>query len=149
SALVVERFNTDGTPDSSFGTGGVARAVAPFPTRGVAIALRPDGKIVAAGGIFISNVADDFFLTRFEANGSLDTSFGQSGSVTIAFSNLDETSFASGVAIGPNGTIALAGTSLFDTTEHVAVARLNSNGSLDASFGTGGKVATEIGDALD
>src|ERR1051325_8571122 len=94
SALVVARFNTNGTLDSNFGNGGVAVAAAAFPTSGAAIALQLDGKIVAAGNIQLSQDENAFFVTRFDVNGNPDTSFGQNGSVSIKFSGGSETSLA-------------------------------------------------------
>jgi uncharacterized delta-60 repeat protein len=121
SLMGLVRYNTDGNLDSTFGNGGVmnsqvpggAYAAALYPHAGTA----NDGKIVAVGG------GD---LARFNPNGSLDTSIGKRGVVTLSFG-------ASAVLIQPNGQIVVEGSN--------ELARYNSNGTLDTSFGSGGTVA--------
>ena len=107
-----------------------------------AIALQLDGKIVAAGNIQLSQDENAFFVTRFDVNGNPDTSFGQNGSVSIKFSGGPETSLASSLVIEPGGRIVVAG-HLKSNPPQIEIARLNNNGSLDTSFGVGGKVTTE------
>jgi uncharacterized delta-60 repeat protein len=150
SSLIVARFNTDGTLDSSFGTNGVATPVSSTGVVGVTIAVQVDGKIVAAG--FDLPIQSGFFVTRFNANGAPDTTFGQDGSLTIHFGGALEG--ANSVAIGPGGTIVVAGSSLFGSIDSnpevlVAIARLDSLGNLDPTFGTGGRVLSARGNGND
>jgi uncharacterized delta-60 repeat protein len=85
NALLVARYLTNGTLDNTFGTGGIAQAIVPgMSAQGRAIALQPDGKIVA-GGLVVGSPA--YLLTRFNADGSIDTTWDVDGiqSVPDAF----------------------------------------------------------------
>jgi len=118
-----------GSLDPTFGKGGIARASIGFP---VAALLQPDGKIVV--------LTLDDRVARFRSNGSLDTSFGQGGSVATSFATSPVA-----MALQSDGKIVLAGR-INNTTENVfALARLNANGSVDTAFGTGGTVTTDMG----
>jgi uncharacterized delta-60 repeat protein len=87
----------------------------------------------------------DFALARYNADGSLDTTFGTGGKVTTGFGAFS-IDVAFGVALQPNGKIVVAGyTAASDVVADFAVARYNADGSLDTSFGTGGKVTTDFG----
>jgi uncharacterized delta-60 repeat protein len=141
------RYNIDGTLDPSFGTGGIETANINGAVN--AIALQTNGKIVAAGSMSSdpngSNV--DFALLRFNANGDLDTNFGTNGMVTIDFNDFD---VARAVAIQSDGRIVAAGQAGQGSIDHdFAVARLESNGSLDPTFGQGGKLLTDFSGELD
>ena len=130
-----------GTLDSTFGKAGKVTT-----TGFVAgsIALQTDGKIVAAGGALGSNWGADFALTRYNANGTVDTTFGTGGKVTTDFGSPHDG--ASSVAIQADGKIVAAGGSEDSNfIADFALARYNSNGTLDTSFGTGGKVVTGFG----
>jgi uncharacterized delta-60 repeat protein len=133
-------FGADVLLDSSFGTGGKVFTNFASSTDVIhAIALQSDGKIVAAG--YARNATDDFAVARYNANGTLDTTFGTGGKVTTAFgSGADQ---AYGIAIQPDGKIVVTGQARM-TTDDFAVARYDTNGTLDATFGTGGKVTTDI-----
>jgi uncharacterized delta-60 repeat protein len=140
------RYNTDGSLDISFGTGG--KVVTPFGGYAVAsaVAIQSDGKIVAAGRSLIGNVSN-FALARYNTNGSLDTTFGMGGKVVTLIGG---SSFASAVAIQSNGKIVAAGNTrpnLGFSFLYFALARYNTNGSLDTSFGSGGIVETPIGNS--
>ena len=143
--LVLARFLGNGSLDTTFGSKGkVSTSVA--GSVAWAIALQPDGKIVAAGQKN-SATSTDFAVSRFNANGSLDTTFGNGGAVTTDFVGYGD--FARGVVIQPDGKILVAGTSsdkvrFSGTSNLYALARYNANGSLDASFGTAGKVVTNL-----
>jgi uncharacterized delta-60 repeat protein len=125
------RFNSNGTLDTTFGTQGIA-SVRPFaPNAFVAstggMALQTDGKILVAG-------ADA--LVRFTANGDLDTSFGSGGVATLV-------STATAITLLSNGKILVA--SSFNSLEPAlsgTIARYNSNGSLDTTFGLNGQIST-------
>ena len=115
------------------GFGGVGKVTTNLGFVGRSVALQPDGKIVVAGG----GGGNDFTLTRYNANGSLDTSFNSTGSVTTDFGPSD---IGYSVAIQPDGKIVVAG----EGNSNFAVARYNTNGNLDASFGGTGKVTTDF-----
>src|SRR5262249_47331604 len=101
-----------------------------------ALALQPDGKIVAAG---VSE--SDFALARYNPNGSLDTTFGTGGTLTTDFGS-DSDQLRS-VLLTADGRIVAVGSTGGRTT-HLAPARYTANGTLDAGFGTGGKVTTDF-----
>jgi len=141
------RYNPNGTLDTSFGSGG--KVVTEFGLLqqgysyafGYSLALQPDGKIVVAGVAYMGP-GRDFALARYNANGTLDTSFGTGGKVMSDFSR-DDAAFA--VAIGPDGKIVIAGMSDVSRGFGFALVRYTTTGTLDASFGTGGKVTTDFG----
>ncbi len=155
SDFVLARYKADGSPDPSFGLGGVVTTpIGSGSSSARAVLIQPDGKIVAAGVVVLSTAGADelrFALARYNPNGSLDTSFGAGGEVTTAFflCECDEAYGveATAVALQPDGKIVAAGGTLnsFMARDEFALARYNPSGSLDASFGTGGKVTTSFG----
>src|SRR5437763_14108120 len=147
--FVVTRYNTDGTLDTTFGRGGKVRTdfpgLAAVPS---AVVIQADGKIVVAGGAFpLFTFAGNFQVVRYNSNGSLDRSFGNGGIVTTTF---PEGSYAFDVALQPDGKIIAAGTVFVDfnpgemSDTDFALARYNSDGSLDTTFGNGGMVTTDF-----
>jgi uncharacterized delta-60 repeat protein len=102
-----------------------------------AIALEPDGKIVLAG--YCSNGIDsDFCLARLNADGTLDTSFdgpGGAGNGKFLLPIGASNDIANAVALQPDGKIVVAGTCSNGSNDDFCVARLNTDGTLDASFG--------------
>ena len=109
-----------------------------------AVALQSDGRIVAAGQTFSASGKLDFALARYNGNGSLDTAFGTGGKVLTDFGGSGAA--AAAVAMQSNGQIVVAGASFLTNGKGLfALARYNANGSLDASFGTGGEVLTDFG----
>jgi uncharacterized delta-60 repeat protein len=150
NVFALARYKPDGELDTSFnGTGKVTTAIGSLEDEAYALALRPDGKLVAAG--HSRNGSQTFFaLTRYNPNGSLDTSFNGTGKVTTAIGGYAE---AHELALQPDGKLVAAGVG--DNGSHFAfaLARYNPNGSLDTSFNGTGKVTTAIGavqdDAID
>ncbi len=144
--FALARYNADGTLDTSFG--GDGKATTHFGSgddRANAVAALSDGKIVAAGRAH--NGSDyDFALARYNADGTLDTSFGGDGKATTHFGSGDDR--ANALAVQPDGKIVVAGTAHNGTDTDFALARYNANGSLDVTFGTGGKVTVDI-DGID
>jgi uncharacterized delta-60 repeat protein len=129
---VARLLEPQGTFDFSFG-GGTARSLIDFggDDFGYDVALQPDGKIVVAGGS-----GGNFAVARLQPNGSVDTTFGQEGKSIVDFLGADS---ADAVALQPDGKIVVAGRSGGEGTSDFAVARLQPNGLLDTTFGTGGK----------
>lgn len=134
-----------GDLDPSFGTGGIAITQTASSDLIYDIALQPDGKIVAAG---ITGAAgdSDFAVARYNANGSLDSTFGSGGVAVLSFGPLDD--YAQAVAIQPDGRIVVAGFANLGTPPEpkydFALLRLLPNGTLDPSFGSGGRVTTDV-----
>lgn len=134
------RYNSDGSLDATFGSGGkVATDVGNADNQALALAIQPDGKLIAAGNSF-NGVDDDFTLVRYNSDGTLDSSFGTSGITTTNFNNSSEV--IEGIAVQADGKIVAAGYTLSGSFFRFALARYNTNGTLDETFGMGGKLTT-------
>jgi uncharacterized delta-60 repeat protein len=146
SNLALARYQPDGTLDPRFGTGGkVSTDVAGRSAVAAALALQPDGRIVAAGTASAGNL--DFALARYQVDGSLDPTFGDGGTVTTDFAG--GTDEAAALVLQPDGKLVAAGDAETggDTdapVRDVALARYDTNGALDADFGRGGEVTTDF-----
>jgi uncharacterized delta-60 repeat protein len=138
--FAVVRYNLDGTPDPSFGgTGVVTTDLGSWLDLAADVKVQPDGKVVVAGTTYVGGSSgNNFALVRYNADGTLDTSFGSKGEVLTDFSRGDDTGYS--LALQRDGKIILAGKTVTTTNADLAVARYNSNGTLDTSFGTGGKM---------
>ena len=136
----VVRYTADGHPDPSFNSTGVETTdIAGRDDVANAVAVQPDGKIVAAGEAETAPGAFDFAVVRYNTDGTLDTSFDGDGIVTTDLgSEFDD---ATSIAIQPDGKIVVAG----DTDQNVALARYLPNGKLDPTFNAGGTVVSTIG----
>ena len=143
SDFALARYNRDGSLDSSFGAGGkVTTDFIGLFDRVNALALQPDGKIIVAGLSGDRVAQGDFALARYNNDGTLDDTFGTGGKlVTDFFGDLDA---ASGIALQPDGRIVVAGVARAGGQFDFALARYNINGSLDPTFGTGGKATTDL-----
>jgi uncharacterized delta-60 repeat protein len=133
------RVNTNGTPDSTFGTGGkVVSKIGTSSDEIHALAVQPDGKIVAAGSVISDNL--DLAIVRYNQAGQLDVGhFGSGGKLLVDFGGTRDS--AAGVAIDPRGYIVAAGTSLEDSAfANYVLVRCEDDGDLDPTFGTNGKV---------
>ncbi|NCT84773.1 MAG: hypothetical protein GXC94_16625 [Comamonadaceae bacterium] len=141
------RHLRDGGLDNGFGNGG--KVATAFNNGGrsdeaLAVAVQPDGKILVAGASDQGTSGYDFALARYNADGTLDASFGHGGRVTTSFGNGDDKAYA--LLLQPDGKIVLAGGSNQGLTGNdFALARYLPDGSLDAGFGNGGQVLTAIG----
>ncbi|HYV90131.1 MAG TPA: T9SS type A sorting domain-containing protein [Chitinophagales bacterium] len=146
--FAVARFNTDGSLDNSFGTGGkvltpIGNAL-PYATCAV---VQPDGKILIGGTSWSATGSPSCFaLARYNSNGTLDVDFGVGGKVTTYFGAGDANDYDTGLAIAlqSDGKIVMTGTSYIngtDTLAKIPIVRYNADGSLDNSFGVDGKVS--------
>ncbi len=137
--LIIQRFNADGSSDTSFGTGGVvfptvASGVAsfdptePFPK---SIEVAPDGKFYIGG--VLANGAETPFLARFNPDGSLDSSFGVGGIADLTSVGLVS---IEGMDLTDDGKLLVALSS--NNSSLFRAMRINPDGQLDASFGTAG-----------
>lgn len=146
--FTVVRYNTTGSLDTSFGSGGIVQTdvVANGREGPGEIAIQPDGKIVVVGYAQVGGGRDTVVL-RYNTNGTLDSSFGSGGIVHISHSSSYDDFWA--VALQPDGKIVCAGDYLIGgtwwaTDTNTLVARYNANGTLDTSFGTGGIVVHDV-----
>jgi uncharacterized delta-60 repeat protein len=143
----VARYNSDGRLDTSFGGDGKVTVHFKGGGEAGATAIGSDGKIVVVGGS-VPDV-DKFQVARFNADGTLDTTFGGDGKVTTNMGQGEES--ATGVAIQANGMVAVVG---YTDLPHeggetfgpakFALARYNVRGTLDTTFGGDGKVTTRF-----
>lgn len=141
--FAVVRYLPDGSLDTGFGNGGkVTTAVGLTADFGRSVALQKDGKILVAGEYW-NGGGNNFALVRYLANGAVDTVFGTAGKVTNAFGS---SSYARGVLVQSDGKIVLAG-EVHDAGVDFGLVRYLPDGSLDTTFGTGGKVITDFGNA--
>jgi uncharacterized delta-60 repeat protein len=137
------RYNTDGSLDTSFGIDGLVQTeFAGFTAAAYALALQPDGKIVAAGTMMDGMGNGLFALARYNTDGSPDADFGVGGEVTTAFTG--DASAAYALALQPDGKIVVAGTNDWTGTGNFALARYDTDGSLDTDFGVEGKIITSV-----
>ena len=148
----IVRYNSNGSLDTTFGVGGIVTTS--FPGQGsyaFALALQPDGKIIAAGTDFVNFSSDDssntdFALERYNANGTPDTTFGGDGQVTTDFDGFNDDAFA--VLVQPDGKIVAVGSEKNPATYYdFAAVRYLANGTIDTTFGVAGKVRTDFGHA--
>lgn len=134
TAIALVRFDASGNLDNSFGTGGqVVTNLTTGDDEAAAISLQSDGKIVVCG-----KSGNNFAVLRYNTNGTPDASFGTAG-VTLT-SMATSNNYAYSLGIQPDGKIVVAG----QADLNFGIARYNSNGLLDTSFGTGGKIITTI-----
>ena len=140
----------DGDLDPTFGIGGRARYEdsSGHSLGARASAIQSDGRIIVAGSIGVAPDGSDFVLARFKADGLLDTAFGIGGKVTTNFGQRDW-AWAGAIAIQPDGKILAAGSAGAPSNHHFALARYNPDGSLDVTFGVGGKVITDFSGLLE
>jgi len=122
-------FGTSGRTTTEFGGSATARAVV----------LQRDGKIVAVGGVTTSDTSR-FALARYDTRGRLDSFFATSGLVSTSFPDGAAEAFAA--VVQPDGRVVAVG----QTAAGFALARYDTDGSLDAFFGAGGRVTTSFGD---
>jgi uncharacterized delta-60 repeat protein len=148
--FVVVRLNADGSLDTTFdGDGKVITRLSEFQDMANDVAIQPDGKIVVTGirytGIVGGWYVSDFATVRYNADGSLDTTFDADGIVTTKFSDYQDIAF--GVGIQPDGKIVVVGNSYINTVEDFALVRYNPDGSLDTTFDSDGKVVSNLFDS--
>ena len=145
NGFALVRFNADGSPDTSFGYKGAATGIGMIFGCAYALDLQPDGKIILAGFASMPIKEAEFALVRVDADGDLDETFGSQGLVQTDFLGGSDVAF--GVAVQPDGMILAAGYAEQPDggrTSDFALARYDVNGSLDVSFGSGGKVTTDF-----
>lgn len=161
--FAVVRFDADGELDPGFGAfPGLGKMVIAFDLgqddqdAALAVAIQADGKIVVGGYAQTANAGDNAMaVARLLANGFLDSSFGSGGTVTVTFDVAGTTgAIVRDLAIQPDGKIVLAGvarTQLAPPNADFAVVRLLPDGTLDPTFGTGGKktVVFDLGGNLE
>jgi uncharacterized delta-60 repeat protein len=146
----VVRYNRNGALDTSFGDGGIVTTTFPEGSYAFDVALQPDGKIIAAGTVFVDFIIGessdtDFALARYNPDGTPDTTFGNGGQASTDFLGKEDDAFS--VLIQADGKIVAVGSANDPATFYdFAAARYLSNGTIDTTFGVAGKVRTDFGD---
>ena len=147
-ALASAVFAAPGDVDATFGNNGRVLTLLPAPATGRAAALLPFGKFVVAGEMRRDGSNnDDFLVIRYNADGSLDRSFDGDGIVTTPIGTQTAVGYA--VATQPDGKIIIAGVAVTNFNGSsgdvdFGLVRYNTDGSLDGTFGNGGKVITNL-----
>ena len=143
--IAVVRYTANGTLDTSFGSGDgiVTTPIGTGDDYGQSVLLDSQGRIVVAGYFYNGSNLNDIAVVRYNADGTLDASFGGDGIVTIGQTSAEN---AYSAVLDSNGKITVVGSSDGD----IFVVRLNPNGTTDTSFGEGnGTVTTSIWQKLD
>lgn len=142
------RYNSNGSLDTGFGTGGIVTTnFGSGVAAGNSIAIQSDGKIVVAGYYNTGGMANDFAVVRYNSDGSLDNAFDTDGKVTTAIGSASDVGYSA--AIQADGKIVVAGYAHIGTTDDFAVVRYTNTGALDNTFDTDGKVTTDFGTGAD
>jgi uncharacterized delta-60 repeat protein len=141
--VAVTRFLTTGALDTSFGSGGTAAIdIGGGPDdHATSVVAQPDGKLVV--GAWNSKGAVNFTVLRLSATGQLDPTFNSGRPVAVDIAGGND--YVRDVAVDGNGRNVAAGVARRNGQDDAAVVRINPDGSLDTTFGTGGKVAFDAG----
>jgi uncharacterized delta-60 repeat protein len=153
-AIVVARYTTGGSLDTAFGGGQgfVITNLSSGEDDANAVVVQPDGRILV-GGNTPNRTNDDFCLVRYTPSGALDKTFGRGGVVTTDFLSVEpagtapanSNDYVKDLMLLPNGQIVAAGAADY----HFAAARYNANGSLDGTYGSGGKALVAASDVTN
>jgi len=145
--FILMRYNSNGSLDESFGDEGKAITVFGAGTVPSAIDVEPDGRIIAAGNYGGGVGYSKFLLALYTTEGQLDESFGNKGVTTTDFGKYGDEIHS--ITIQSDGKILAAGTTGvrdIGDVENMALAKYNTDGSLDASFGIAGKTTIVFND---
>lgn len=133
------RLTASGGPDPTFGQGGLLTLSAPGYSKLQvgSLAVDPAGNILLAGRVISRHGVALAAVARLRADGSLDATFGDGGWAALAFGSQPS---VNAIAVAPDGGILVGGSSVTKRThEDLTVARLNGDGSVDGTFGKGGR----------
>ena len=132
--FALARYSTNGDLDPTFGSGGrVTTAIGNMDDRATAVAIQPDGKIVAAGSSFTNGTGYGFALVRYNPDGSLDNTFSGDGIQHDDISAGSDEAYS--IALQPDGKIVLAGyANNGSSNDDFALLRYNPDGTLDNTF---------------
>ncbi|MEJ7624607.1 MAG: carboxypeptidase regulatory-like domain-containing protein [Pyrinomonadaceae bacterium] len=136
--------SSSGALDLTFSLDGIVNTpIGPGNDVAQAVAIQPDGKIVVAGYSF-NGTYDDFAVVRYNADGSLDSGFGQNGVATTSVGIGHDEAF--GLALQSDGKIVVVGQSANGSNTDIGVVRYHDNGSLDLSFADDGLFTFDFGE---
>jgi len=139
SYATIARVNSDGTLDTTFGTNGITKKISGSESDIQSLHLLPDDKIIVVGYVLNNNA--DIQVIKLNADGSFDTNFGTNGVAVINFDALPQRAFCAVM----NGDKILIGGVVSNPNESSLLLQLNSNGSIDTTFGTNGYSYAQFG----
>jgi uncharacterized delta-60 repeat protein len=140
SDIILFRYNSDGSLDTTFDADGIVITDLEGDfDRAYDLAIQDKSKIIVIGTI--RDATTDIVVLRYDSDGSLDTSFNKNGITITDVAGFEDAAY--GIYIQNNGKILLAGRSNSITDENVALYRYNSDGGLDTSFDTDGILITD------
>lgn len=149
-AYILMRYDAKGRPDPNFGSSGRVLINSQQPVKGEMLELLPDGKILVAGKDYIWAESENHIgVARFNADGSLDTTFGSGTGGWVSWDNLPwdgsgvhSYQYATDIMVQPNGKLVLGGVYWDERPNQGGgrwlMVRLNSDGSSDSTFGING-----------
>ena len=141
SQIGLARYNNDGSLDSKFGAGGkVVSSFLDVKMSLNSIVLQSNGKIIGAGIIYNNYTDSQFFLIRYNSNGTLDKKFGVNGIIIKNSINVNS------LTIQSDDQIIASGFSFDETNRDFKLMRFDRNGKLDTTFGVKGIATASIGD---
>lgn len=151
--FATQRYNADGTIDTDFGNNGTV--ITDFNGKGdfsTAIDLQSDGKIIVAGYSYVNNNLNTrISILRYNSDGVLDTTFANNGKLMVSSFATNSSDYLFTLKVIDDDSILLgANTNALEINEdywNFGILRINSNGFVDATFGTNGKVITDFGGA--
>jgi len=134
SDFAIARYNSDGTLDTTFhGDGKLTTDFGASDDYADSVLLQSDGKILVAGSSVKSDGSSDFELARYKSDGSLDSTFDGDGRLVMDFGGTLDTWYS--ISLQSDGKILVAGTSALSNNSDFLVARINQDGTLDATLG--------------
>ncbi len=142
------RRNADGSADNTFGTNGFAYANIGAQPAVSRLAVQPDNKVLLTGTIYVAP-RYDLALFRFNANGTPDSGFGANGLVASKLSTNNAYGLGNSIAVQQDGKIVVAGRIANAGPTVFVIARYNSNGVIDATFGTNGATTINFFNSVD
>jgi uncharacterized delta-60 repeat protein len=154
--IFIAKYRTDGSIETAFG--GQSGAPAGFAFAGTVVdektsyssVVQSDGKIVVVGSILIDATQEqDILLVRFNANGSLDTTFGSSGLATTNIGSGDTALAVKIQQVGAEERIVVTGSTGLTGSKDIVLLRYLATGALDVTFGTQGKTVTSLNTSDD
>lgn len=144
--IALLRYHPDGTPDTTFDGDGLV--ITDFGVDEGLLDVKQDanGKLVGLGTARTSQFTFDFILTRYNVDGTLDTTFDTDGRVMTNLSLVDA---ATDLAITSGGKLIAAGFINAQSNADFALVRYNADGSIDSAFGNDGKVIQDASGGFD
>lgn len=136
AGLLDSGWDGDGRVTTDFGVGN---------DRGATVVVQSDGRVVV-GGMAFNGLNDDFALARYNPNGSLDPTFGVNGLIRTNFGIGDDRILS--LTLQQDGKLVAGGKAFNGVNNDFALARYNTDGSLDTSFGAGGLVVVNLGTGI-